>query len=505
MGIKQVLMVVMLLVVGLAQAEAPRRILLVHPDEFTEKWVNRAASIGIDAIEIHPTGGGTAADSLAGLLKLLEQPEFRARIDRARQMGLEVGYEFHAASWLLPRDLFVLHPEYFRMNEKGERCRETNFCFSNETAMKIAASRAVELANRLYGSLHRYFFWADDVQAGACKCEKCRELSESDQQLRFVNCIVTELRKTIPDAQLCYLAYLGSINPPQKTVPAPGVFLEYAPISRDMKRALAAQDNSQVRPLRGLLELFGKKDARVLEYWFDNSLFSNWKKPPKKFEAQAAVVQNDLAYYRNLGFSEIASFACFLGDDYEKLWGEPNVTSFTKGFFAACKGLDKTDFTWSIKAGRFYFQFEVVDETVHAVKEVKAKRDLEHGDRVEVFWSPREDMSVNYYCAEIDPQGRVLDYACKFPRVFDYNWQFKTLEKESKRTEHGYRVEGSVSVDELKQLGINLSCFWMGAFRADFDEAGQLVEWYSLMPPGPGEADFHRPCMLFKVENSNPR
>jgi len=311
-----------------AEGAEPRRTLLVHPDEFTDRWVDRAVEISLDALYVHPAGGVNADRSLTDLLALLEQPAFRARIDRARAKGIDVGYEMHAASWLLPRELFDTHPEYFRMDKDGKRCRNVNFCFSDETAMDIAAKRAVELAGRLYGSSHKYFFWLDDVNGGGCSCETCRRYSESDQQLRFANRIVTELRKTIPDAKLCYLAYFATVNPPEKIAPAPGVFLEYAPYGRDMEHPIAGQDGWQTKSIGPLLEKLGRADARVLEYWFDNSLLSEWKKPPKKFVPRPSVVRSDLAFYRGLGFEDIASFACYLGDDYERLWGDPDVTAF---------------------------------------------------------------------------------------------------------------------------------------------------------------------------------
>ena len=479
--------------------ERPRQTLLVHPDEFTDAWIDRAASIGCDGLFLHPVGGEGAEASAKNLVELLREPTFRARIDRARARGLEIGYELHVGSWLLPRRLFAEHPEYFRLDGDGKRTPKTNFCLSNERAMDIAAGRAVELARALYGSSHRYFFWLDDVRDGTCRCEKCRALSASDQQLLFANRIVGELRKTIPDAQLCYLAYLGTIDVPERVKPAQGIFLEYAPIDRDMKRPLSEQQrNARLGSLEKLLEKFGRKDARVLDYWLDNSLLSGWKKPPKEFVQRSSVVWNDLAFYRELGFEDIATFACYLGDDYEKLWGKPDVTSFAKGFYSSKGGFDRTDFSWYVEKDRFRFHFNVSDSTVHAVEGFKTKRDIERGDRVEIFFSSTAELTNMYYCAEIDPKGRVLDYGCTFPREFDYAWSFRTLENSVRLTDKGYVVDGSVSVAELKSLGIDPRNCWMGAFRADFDRNEDLVAWYSKVTPGPGEADFHRPCMFFR-------
>jgi hypothetical protein len=70
----------------------------------------------------------------------------------------------------------------------------------------------------------------------------------------------------------------------------------------------------------------------VLEYWLDNSLFSHWKRPPQPFSADPAVVKADVEFYREAGFDMIGTFACYLGEDYEELHGEPDITPFTKAF-----------------------------------------------------------------------------------------------------------------------------------------------------------------------------
>ena len=86
-----------------------------------------------------------------------------------------------------------------------------------------------------------------------------------------------------------------------------------------------------------LLEFFGREGAKVLEYWYDNSLYSKWKKPPEKFVLNKDAMQSDIAEYISLGFSEITSFACFLGDDYEALWGEVDISDYTASFPSANK------------------------------------------------------------------------------------------------------------------------------------------------------------------------
>ena len=88
---------------------------------------------------------------------------------------------------------------------------------------------------------------------------------------------------------------------------------------------LIAREQKMLKPL---LEFFGETDAKVLEYWYDNSLFSNWKKPPKLFKLKEAEMNADIAEFKDIGFDSIATFGCYLGEDYETLYGEVDITPF---------------------------------------------------------------------------------------------------------------------------------------------------------------------------------
>ena len=313
--------------------------LLIHPEELDQKWIKRCVDLKIPTLALHPVGGYRAPLTMKAMLDRLETEEFRALIDNACENGLTIEYEMHAMRYFLPKTEFEHHPEWFRVDENGERNADLNCCASSEEALDFIAKRAAEAAKKLYRSSHRYFFWADDAHDAFCHCEKCRELSSSDQQLIIMNRILEELQKEDPEATLAYLAYYGTLTPPQKVKPHKGIFLEYAPIDRDFHKPLAdatgEKNAEQNKHLKALLDTFGKEDAKVLDYWLDNSLFSNWTKPPKAFTPDEAVIFADFDYYRSLGFSDISTFACYLGADYIELHGEPDITPFAKAFHKA--------------------------------------------------------------------------------------------------------------------------------------------------------------------------
>jgi hypothetical protein len=88
----------------------------------------------------------------------------------------------------------------------------------------------------------------------------------------------------------------------------------------------------EAESLLPLLDFFGRDSAKALDYWLDNSLFSGWKKPPAEFTLDREALAHDLAYYSENGVRNITVFACYLGDDYEALYGEPDIESYAKAF-----------------------------------------------------------------------------------------------------------------------------------------------------------------------------
>jgi len=307
-----------------------RSSMIIYPDELSKKWVDKMVDAGVTTLGIHSRGGGWAVGAIKKLVEQTKTEEYRSLIDYARGRGLEIEYEMHAAGYLMPRELFSEHPEYFRMNGQGERTDDHNFCVSNAEAMRICAERSAELASSLYGNNGSFYFWMDDGHDLHCHCPKCRELSPSDQQMLVMNAIVKELRKSIPDAQVAYLAYIDTVLPPSAVAAEDGVFLEYAPFQKytakgDDAPELIQREREMLAPL---MRLFEGRQRKLLEYWYDNSLFSHWTKPPQPFALNADAMNSDIAEYRQMGFDMISTFACFLGAEYEELHGEVDVKPF---------------------------------------------------------------------------------------------------------------------------------------------------------------------------------
>ncbi len=314
--------------------ERLRKSLLIHPDELDSTWIRNAKSVGADVLALHPVGGTTAHESLAELVELLKTNEYRAKLDAVADAGLEIEYEMHALRYLLPSSEFERHPEYFRMNADGQRTTDRNLCATNEAALIYIADSAEKLAKSLYRSTHRYFFWTDDALDAFCHCEKCRNFTPSEQQMLIMNAMLEGIRRFDPDARLAYLAYADSRSLPERVKPTGGIFLEFAPMDRDYHIAIndasSEKNRRQCENLKPLLELFGAENTKVLEYWLDNSMFSGWKKPQKRFTPDEETIAADAEYYGSLGIRDLSTFACYLGEDYRKLYGMPDIEPFAR-------------------------------------------------------------------------------------------------------------------------------------------------------------------------------
>lgn len=306
--------------------------LIIHPEELSRAWIDRVADAGIPTLALHPVGGVAAAKSLSDMVASLCTPEYRALLDYAAERGLSIEYEMHSARYLLPEAEFDTHPEWFRMNKDGERTADYNLCASCDEAVDFVAARAVELARALYRSTDRYFFWLDDAKDAFCHCPECRKLTPSEQQMKILNRMLGRLKVWNPSARLAYLAYFECILPPRAIVPDTDIFLEYAPFERNFHRPL--REDAQSAPILDLLSTFGKDGAKVLDYWYDNSLYSNWTKPPREFFLEGEVMRDDFDFYQSLGFLDFSSFACYLGEDYEVLFGEVDLTPFAECYRA---------------------------------------------------------------------------------------------------------------------------------------------------------------------------
>lgn len=290
------------------------------PEDLTlTDWPDRAKRAGLTTIGIHHQ---ISPQAVIDWVKTDAGQRFLASCGK---LGVEVEYELHAMRELLPRSLFERSPEFFRLDDKGNRNPDANCCAHSEVALEVIAGNAVAIASVLRPTTGRYFYWGDDGQPW-CSCPKCKELSPSEQALLVENRMIRALRGIDAKASLAHLAYTDTLTPPSKVRPEPGVFLEYAPI----RRRYDIPYEHQVEPgqpdalgsLDGNLQVFPAETAQVLEYWLDVSRFSGWKKPAVRLPWRRDVVDSDLATYRSRGIRHVTSFAVYVDSEYRRRYGD---------------------------------------------------------------------------------------------------------------------------------------------------------------------------------------
>ncbi len=507
------------------QLSHEKRGVVVYPSDLTSlgamEWVDLLNKNRLNLLGIHTD---TKLETLPKLKSFLSGQEGKTLQKQCKEKGIDMEYELHVLQDLLPRSLFDKQPTFFRMDRTGKRQRAYNMCFTSEGAHAEIEKNIIEITKWLKPTTHRYFFWTDDVQDSFCHCENCKDYSPSEQALLYENRVLTILKKIDPEAQVAHLAYHNTLEAPKKIEPLEGIFLEYAPISRDYSKALA--QDGHLHKLKENLEVFPSQTAHILEYWLDVSMFSNWEKhklarlPWKKHH-----LERDIRDYRSLGVHSITSFAAWMNRDYRNLYGvghfgevfreygkilygsQPIVvdavlddwdkTKSTKGLTNPWgpTGKDATLFDHQIEDGYFNFYFKTVDSTLSMSPYIE-ELSVTKGDRVELFFSPREDLS-EYYCVEINPRGDILDYSAEYYRKFNEKWAFRSLFVKTLISDHEYIVEGKISLDELRSLGL-MDTVHLGVFRADFQDGG-MVDWYTKAIPDSKTPDFHVPTAFEKI------
>ncbi len=147
------------------------------------------------------------------------------------------------------------------------------------------------------------------------------------------------------------------------------------------------------------------------------------------------------------------------------------------------------------------FRFEVEDDDLVLDESGEPHAAALGSDRVELFFATSADLSTPYYGAEMEPRGSVYDYKAVYHRKFDDSWSFAGLEFIGEILEGGYLVEGSISLEYLRELGcLKGTELIAGVYRAEFSHGpdGVVQDWISWVDPQVATPDFHVPSSFGK-------
>ncbi len=311
--------------------------IVVYPADIqstgSERYTEILKGTGLNLLGIHGFNDEETPDKMESFI---ESSEGRLLLKRCAGNGIDVEFETHAIHVLLPRNLFSEHPEYFRMDENGKRRNDLNMCFFSEGAYQEIEKKLREITKWLKPTTNRYFFWADDGLNGYCHCDSCRKYSESEQALIYENRLLSMLRKINPKATLAHLAYNNTCKAPAKVKPNPGIFLEYAPIDRDISKPVP---EDHLQDLKKNLEVFPSQTAHILEYWIDESKFAGWNRNSLvEIPWNMNNCARDLNIYRSLGCKSITSFGAWINQQYFDRFGESSARKILKEYGSVLQG-----------------------------------------------------------------------------------------------------------------------------------------------------------------------
>lgn len=182
------------------------------------------------------------------------------------------------------------------------------------------------------------------------------------------------------------------------------------------------------------------------------------------------------------------------GKDDSKKWETAEVlTDFESPWDTSIPNRIEFRALWDFK--NIYFYFKVFDQEIHIDNTDNSYNSTGNSDRVELFFRANEVMSP-YYCLEIDPTPRIMDFKAMPNKDFYFNWNFpkNDLEVKSQINNQYFTVEITISVEILRKLNlINGNKIETGIFRAKYNKenSSYIPTWISWVNPNTKSPNFH--------------
>jgi hypothetical protein len=143
-----------------------------------------------------------------------------------------------------------------------------------------------------------------------------------------------------------------------------------------------------------------------------------------------------------------------------------------------------------------FFCFKIEDADVHIDTTDNTIRSINESDRVELFFRSNELMDP-YYCLEIDPTPRIMDFKAHPNKQFDFTWNWPSddIEVMSSIESTHFTVEIAISLASLTKLGLlKEGKIETGIYRAKYNkqENGNFEPtWITWVNPETATPNFH--------------
>jgi len=185
------------------------------------------------------------------------------------------------------------------------------------------------------------------------------------------------------------------------------------------------------------------------------------------------------------------------GNGNDSLWSKANVLT---DFISAWDNepVKKIEFKSLWNTEKLFFKFKVYDSEVHIDKTDNSIDSIGNSDRVELFF--RSDANLDpYYCLEIDPSPRIMDFRAYPNKNFEFDWKWPKddlLVKSSIKKDY-FVVEGAISLSSLRKFNLfKDNKIETGIFRAKYNQQKDLTfepTWISWVNPNTETPNFHTP------------
>lgn len=146
----------------------------------------------------------------------------------------------------------------------------------------------------------------------------------------------------------------------------------------------------------------------------------------------------------------------------------------------------------------FFFRFKVNDPEIHIDTTDNTINSINNSDRVELFFRTNDSLDP-YYCLEIDPTPRIMDFKAHPNKQFDFNWNWPSTDIEVKSFigSNSFTVEIAISLASLTELGLlNEGKIETGIYRAKYNkqhDGSYEPTWITWVNPNTESPNFHTP------------
>ena len=159
---------------------------------------------------------------------------------------------------------------------------------------------------------------------------------------------------------------------------------------------------------------------------------------------------------------------------------------------------EKMEFRALWDTEHLFLSYTVYDANIHIDRQDDSVDSIGESDRVEIFF--RTDAGLNpYYCLEIDPSPRIMDFKASPKKKFDFDWNWPNNDLIVKSTikEDRFIVEIAITIQSLKNFDlIKDNSIEAGIYRAKYTkQENNLFEptWISWVNPNTETPNFHVP------------